>query len=34
VRPLNGAGIADTADKDADKLVAQILKENTVGAVQ
>lgn len=34
VHPLNGAGIADTADKDADKLVAQILKENTVGAVQ
>ncbi len=34
VHPLNGAGIADTADKDADKLVAQILKENTLRAVQ
>jgi len=35
VRPLNPEGIADTADKDTDKLVAQILKENTVpGAAQ
>jgi len=30
VRPLNGEGIADTADKDADKLIARILKENAV----
>ncbi len=35
VRPLTGEGIADTADKDADQLVARILKDNTLpGAAQ
>lgn len=33
VRPMNAKGVADTADKDTDKLVAQILKENTVAGV-
>lgn len=32
VRPMNGQGIADTADKDADKLIAKILRENTLEA--
>jgi membrane fusion protein (multidrug efflux system) len=33
VRPMNAVGVADTADKDADTLIAQILKENTVEAL-
>ena len=33
VRPMNATGVADTADKDAGKLVAKILKENTIAGV-